>query len=120
MEFSQNVTDKCFHNASFERPWDDFKFNYPGLFIVSMAYTVVFIFGLINNTLVVIAIFRTKELQNVTNFFIVSLAFSDILVCILMPATLMANLHTGKNVLYSLVYKYESSILVFVFKYLKL
>ena len=98
MNFSNNSEIFQFNN-SFEKPWDEYRFKPAGMILVMLAYTLIFIFGLVNNSLVVIAIYRTKDLQNVTNYFITSLAFSDILVCILIPATLLGNIQMGKEII---------------------
>ena len=61
------------------------------LFIV--AYTVVFIVGIVGNSCVVLVILRTRSMRTVTNLFILNLAVADLLVitfCI--PPTLLSNI----------------------------
>lgn len=62
-----------------------------------IAYTTVFVLGIIGNSFVVAVVFRSPRMWTVTNFFIVNLAFADILVLIFcLPATLIGNLFVRK------------------------
>lgn len=45
-------------------------------------YIIIFMLGLIGNTLVCFVIIRNKSMHTVTNYFILNLALSDILLCI--------------------------------------
>ena len=66
--------------------------------IYSMAYSVVFLLGLIGNSLVVSVVYRNPRMHNVTNYFIVNLAVADILVLLFcLPMTLLTNLYSGKS-----------------------
>lgn len=65
--------------------------------VYSIAYGLVFIFGLIGNSFVIAVIFKDPSMRNVTNYFILNLAVADIFVAILcVPITLLANIFTGK------------------------
>ena len=46
-------------------------------------YSAIFVLGLFGNCLVMYAVFRNKAMQTVTNYFILNLALSDILLCVL-------------------------------------
>ena len=66
--------------------------------IYSLAYGIVFLLGLIGNSLVVSVVYRNPRMHNVTNYFIVNLAIADMLVCLLcLPITLLSNLFSGKS-----------------------
>ena len=61
------------------------------LFIV--AYTMVFIVGIVGNSCVVLVILRTRSMRTVTNLFILNLAVADLLVIIFcIPPTLLSNI----------------------------
>lgn len=65
--------------------------------ILCIAYIIVFVIGFVGNCFVVAIVFRTPRMRTVTNFFIVNLAFADILVLLFcLPATLISNLLTRK------------------------
>ena len=65
--------------------------------ILSLAYLVVFVLAVVNNSLVVSVICRNPQMRNVTNFFLANLAVADITVSFLvLPITLLSNLFTGK------------------------
>lgn len=67
------------------------------IIIYSIAYGVIFLFALFGNIAVVVVVSRTRQLQSLTNFFIVNLAVADILVALLCtPITLLQSLYTGK------------------------
>ncbi len=66
--------------------------------ILSLAYLVVFLLAVVNNSLVVSVICRNPQMRNVTNFFLANLAVADITVSFLvLPITLLSNLFTGKR-----------------------
>lgn len=78
-----NVSGKA-RNASLPHPDDleniiDSKWVQTGFCIV---YTIIFVLGLLGNTLVCFVVIRNKAMQTVTNLFITNLALSDILLCI--------------------------------------
>ncbi|ELT93272.1 hypothetical protein CAPTEDRAFT_130761 [Capitella teleta] len=61
--------------------------------ILSTAYFLVLVMGVINNSLVVAVIYRNPQLRTVTNYFLANLAIADILVSVLvLPITLLSNL----------------------------
>jgi hypothetical protein len=51
--------------------------------IYATLYSLIFIIGLIGNSLVVYVVGSKKSMQSVTNLFIMNLALSDILMCLL-------------------------------------
>lgn len=65
--------------------------------IFCMAYSLVFVLGILGNSLVISVVFRSPRMRTVTNFFIVNLACADILVVIFcLPATLLGNIFVRK------------------------
>ncbi|XP_037068576.1 LOW QUALITY PROTEIN: prolactin-releasing peptide receptor-like [Pollicipes pollicipes] len=48
-----------------------------------MIYSTIFFVGVFGNCIVMYAVFRNKTMQTVTNYFILNLALSDILLCVL-------------------------------------
>ena len=78
-------------------PWPLLKQPTFMVVILTLAYLLVFIFGVVNNSLVVAVIYRNPQLRTVTNYFLANLAIADILVSILvLPITLLTNLFTGQ------------------------
>lgn len=66
--------------------------------VYCVAYIIVFVVGLIGNIFVIAVVFRTPRMRTVTNYFIVNLAFADVLVIIFcLPATLMSNIFVRKS-----------------------
>ncbi|XP_029294252.1 neuropeptide Y receptor type 2 [Cottoperca gobio] len=62
--------------------------------ILILAYSVIILFGVIGNSLVIYVVYMFKNLQTVTNFFIVNLAVADLLVNTLcLPFTLVYTLY---------------------------
>lgn len=65
--------------------------------LLTVAYVIVFVLGVVNNSLVVAVIYLNPQLRTVTNYFLANLAIADILVSILvLPITLLSNLFTGQ------------------------
>lgn len=64
--------------------------------IYSVVYALIFIFGLVGNTLVVIVVCKNPAMHNVTNYFLANLAISDLVVIVCIPIALLANLFKGK------------------------
>ena len=65
--------------------------------IYCIAYSIVFIMGIVGNSCVVAVVVRSPRMRTVTNYFIVNLALADILVLLFcLPATLLANLFNRK------------------------
>jgi len=77
--------------------------------VYTLTYGIVFVLGVIGNGLVVCVVFRTPSMNTVTNYFIVNLAFADLMVgmCCL-PITLLANIFSGECV--SLASSIESDV----------
>ena len=66
--------------------------------LFSVTYGVVFVFAIVNNSLVVAVIYRNPHMRTVTNYFIANLAVADILVSLLvLPITLLSNLLSGMS-----------------------
>lgn len=64
--------------------------------VYSVAYGVIFLLGVVGNTLVVAVIARNSTMHSVTYFFIANLAVADILVGVFcLPITLISNLLSG-------------------------
>lgn len=65
--------------------------------VYCVAYTIVFVMGIIGNSCVVAVVVRSPRMRTVTNYFIVNLALADILVVLFcLPATLLSNLFIRK------------------------
>uniref|UniRef100_A0A665WAJ6 Neuropeptide Y receptor type 2 n=1 Tax=Echeneis naucrates TaxID=173247 RepID=A0A665WAJ6_ECHNA len=62
--------------------------------ILILAYSIIILFGVIGNSLVIYVVYKFKNLHTVTNFFIVNLAVADLLVNTLcLPFTLVYTLY---------------------------
>lgn len=62
--------------------------------ILILAYSMIILFGVIGNSLVIYVVYKFKNLRTVTNFFIVNLAVADLLVNTLcLPFTLVYTLY---------------------------
>ena len=82
------------------KPWPYLKQPMPMIIILTLAYVIVFLLGVVNNCLVVSVIYRNRQLRTVTNYFIANLAVADIMVCILvLPITLFSNIFYGEYTL---------------------
>lgn len=65
--------------------------------ILTIAYSIVFIVGIIGNSVVVAIVCKSPRMRTVTNYFIANLALADILVLLFcLPATLVGNLFVRK------------------------
>lgn len=65
--------------------------------VFSLAYSTVFVLGLVGNGFVVAVVARSPRMRSPTNLFIVNLACADLLVNVLcLPFTLIANLIPGE------------------------
>lgn len=65
--------------------------------IITLAYSIVFLVGIVGNSFVVAIVCKSPRMRTVTNYFIVNLALADILVLVFcLPATLVSNLFTRK------------------------
>jgi neuropeptide FF receptor 2 len=73
------------------------RHSMPITVIYCIAYTAVFLVGLIGNLFVISVVFRVPRMRTVTNLFIANLAIADVLVIVFcVPATLMSNLFVRK------------------------
>ena len=71
----------------------------PVTVLFSVAYSVVFLLAVVNNSLVVTVIYRNPQMRNVTNYFLANLAIADITVSlVVLPITLLSNIFTGKSI----------------------
>ncbi|EDS37218.1 g-protein coupled receptor [Culex quinquefasciatus] len=70
------------------------RYGLVGTVLLSVAYTLVFIVGLLGNFAVVIVVKKSTMMRSPTNRFIVNLAYADLLVNFLcLPFTLIGNLY---------------------------
>lgn len=94
---SSKEDDGDFMN-SFDWSTDHLMRYSPGISsIYCIAYSIVFIMGIIGNSCVVAVVVRSPRMRTVTNYFIVNLALADILVLLFcLPATLLSNLFIRK------------------------
>lgn len=90
-----NVSDilHCYTRDQWiERLWQDLKLlpiHYPIIFL----NVLIFLFGATGNVFVCLSVYRNHQLRNVTNYFIVNLAFADLLVILIcLPATVVWDL----------------------------
>nr|AGE11606.1 SIFamide receptor [Ixodes scapularis] len=97
-ETANAVQDNGSWNASdydlYSIPSDLWMRYSPGIVAVfCLAYSVVFVMGLLGNSFVVAVVARSPRMRTVTNYFIVNLAMADILVVVFcIPATLVSNI----------------------------
>ena len=68
------------------------NFNWPVLFLLPVV-----IFGVAGNILVCMAVSMEKRLQSVTNYFLLSLAITDLLVCLIVWPFSMLHEFMGKS-----------------------
>lgn len=75
-----------------EKLWSDLRlsaFHYP----IIVLNILIFLFGTTGNIFVCLSVYRNHQLRNVTNYFIVNLAFADFLVILIcLPATVVWDL----------------------------
>lgn len=86
-------------NVSEEETTDDDFYRHSSIVttVYCLAYSFVFLLGLVGNCLVVAVVFRAPRMRTVTNYFIVNLAIADILVVLFcLPATLLSNIFVRK------------------------
>jgi hypothetical protein len=100
ISFNYNYYDNISEYEIFDIPFLKQPTHLVVLYVV--AYCVVFLLGLIGNSLVMAVIIKDPEMRNVTNYFILNMAVADMLVTLLcVPTILLANIITGKlNVLF--------------------
>ncbi|PIK36566.1 putative muscarinic acetylcholine receptor M4-like [Apostichopus japonicus] len=68
-----------------------FEFDsYGQRLFIAIIISCIFLSGVFGNGLVILSVFLSRRLRNVTNVFVVNLAFADFLVCLFSPATVIA------------------------------
>jgi hypothetical protein len=79
-------------SSTAEGPW--YRYNLYVNVVLCIAYGLVFIFGLVGNLLVAVAVLRSKKTRRcVTDLFLVNLALADLLVILAcLPFNLVSNL----------------------------
>jgi len=81
-----------------QKPWSAWRLPWYGVTLLAVAYATVAVVGVLNNGLVIAAVFYHASMRTVTNYFLANLAVADILVCVfVLPATLLQNVLTGKT-----------------------
>jgi neuropeptide Y receptor len=106
-EYSNDVLDEILDvsnnssNSSFKNPLNSPNYSVIFSTLIISCYCIIFLLGLIGNSLVVFVVCNNKSMQSVTNVFITNLAVSDIFMCLLcVPFTpisfFMANWPFGK------------------------
>ena len=81
-------------NETASTPDDIMSSTFLRVLFVAM-YAVIFLLGVSGNSLVVLIVWRNKSLQTITNIFIVNLAASDVMMCLLaVPFTPISGLLT--------------------------
>ena len=78
------------------KPWPLLKQPLYGAVLLTIAYLVVAVVGIISNSVVVTVICRQARMRTVINYFLANLAVADIVVCVVvLPITLLQNVFTG-------------------------
>lgn len=91
LQAGQNVTSNSYHGYGY------FRHSITVSVILTIAYSIVFIVGIIGNSVVVAIVCKSPRMRTVTNYFIANLALADILVLLFcLPATLVSNLFVRK------------------------
>ncbi|KAI8505163.1 PREDICTED: neuropeptide FF receptor 2-like [Branchiostoma belcheri] len=73
-----------------------YKQSMPIMYLLAVAYGLVFLLCIMGNVLVCVVVAKNKSMRTVTNYFIVNLAVSDLLVGVVcIPVTLVDNLTIG-------------------------
>ncbi|XP_022099539.1 5-hydroxytryptamine receptor 2A-like [Acanthaster planci] len=70
----------------------DSLFTYEERVVVAVLVLIIFVVGTIGNCIVILAVMLSKQLQNNTNVFVVSLAATDLCYCLLLPVSNVAAL----------------------------
>ena len=90
-----------FSNGSHPTPPLLLKQSTPMVVVFCVAYILVCILAVVNNSLVVSVICRNPQMRTITNYFLANLAVADIMVSVLvLPITLLSNLFSD-NVKYT-------------------
>lgn len=101
----------------------DYLFPLHYEWVIIALYTLVFLVGLIGNFLVCFAVWRNKNMQTLTNCFIVNLAVADILVLLVcLPATVVEDIlqtwFTGSYTCKIIKYCQVNNLYVYTYVYL--
>lgn len=80
------------------KPWPALKQPIYAVVLLTAAYLIVAVVGVVSNGLVIIVIYRNARMRTVTNYFLANLATADILVCLfVLPITLLQSIFTGTH-----------------------
>ncbi|XP_038067142.1 probable G-protein coupled receptor No18 [Patiria miniata] len=63
----------------------DSLFTYEERVVVAVLVLIIFVCGTVGNSIVILAVILSQDLQNITNVFVVSLATADLCYCLLLP-----------------------------------
>ncbi|KAJ8318682.1 hypothetical protein KUTeg_003773 [Tegillarca granosa] len=92
--FIQNKSN-ILMNSSVEELLPTVKHPLHVVVIFAIFYSVIFLFALFGNIVVVVVVWKHRWMHTVTNFFIVNLAVADVLVAIFcIPITFLTNIYT--------------------------
>jgi heme/copper-type cytochrome/quinol oxidase subunit 2 len=78
-----NLTEAAESNSSLFEMDEDEEHSKMTILILFIFYSLIFVIGITGNLLVVYVVVRKKSMRSVTNLFIMNLALSDILICLL-------------------------------------
>ena len=83
LEIMLNLTEAAESNSSLFEMDEDEEHSKMTILILFIFYSLIFVIGITGNLLVVYVVVRKKSMRSVTNLFIMNLALSDILICLL-------------------------------------
>ena len=89
--FGLNITNQTFHTNTTDQRQSYITIITPKLYhwIFFILFASIFLVGIIGNSLVCYSVWRCSQLQTVTNYFLVNLAFADFLVILIcLPSTI--------------------------------
>lgn len=87
------------------------RHSLPTTVIYCIAYSIVFVVGLVGNVLVMMVVARTRIMKTTVFYFLFNLALADLLVIIFcVPATLISNVYTGEQIYVTELKRIYSSI----------
>lgn len=79
------------------KPWPVYRQEFCVVVLMAAAHLAAAVVGVVNNSLVVLAVCRDSKMRSVTNNFIANLAVADLLVCIfVLPITVFQNIYSGE------------------------
>ncbi|XP_077992109.1 growth hormone secretagogue receptor type 1-like [Glandiceps talaboti] len=92
-----DIITNCSGNVTFDnctQAWEDFQAipELPLLILIvtTIAYVIIFIFGVVGNALVAFVVWKNNDMRSSTNYFLVNLSVADLLVLIIcMPTALL-------------------------------